>query len=323
MILNITLFVIGLLLVLVGANFLTDGSASIAKRMGLSDFIVGLTIVSMMTSAPELVVSLTGAFTASTEIAIGNIVGSNIANIFIIIGITALIRPIAVERGVLTSEMPIMILASIVLLIMGCSPWLDGTPMLLSRVDGLLLLIFFILFMRHTIISARSAHPSDPVAKDGAQKKGMPVWRALIYTVGGLGVLILGGNWFVDGAVGIAKAFGWSDALIGLTIIAIGTSVPELATSVASALKGYPGMAIGNVIGSNIFNIFFVLGITSTVTPLSFGTIGIADLLVMTGAALLFWLCGWFYGHRTITRAEGILMVACYIGYVVYLYSGI
>lgn len=323
MILNITLFVIGLLLVLVGANFLTDGSASIAKRMGLSDFIVGLTIVSMMTSAPELVVSLTGAFTASTEIAIGNIVGSNIANVFIIIGITALIRPISVERGVLTSEMPIMILASAVLLIMGCSPWLDGTPMLLSRVDGLLLLIFFILFMRHTIISARSAHPTDPVAKDGAQKKEMPVWRALIYTVGGLGVLILGGNWFVDGAVGIAKAFGWSDALIGLTIIAIGTSVPELATSVASALKGYPGMAIGNVIGSNIFNIFFVLGITSTVTPLSFGSIGIVDLLVMTGAALLFWLCGWFYGHRTITRAEGTLMVACYIGYVVYLYSGI
>lgn len=323
MILHVTLFVVGLVLVLVGANFLTDGSASLAKRMGLSDFIVGLTIVSMMTSAPELVVSLTGAFTASTEIAIGNIVGSNIANVFIIIGITALFRPIAVARGVLTSEMPIMIMASVVLLIMGCSPWLDGTPMLLSRVDGLLLLIFFMLFMRHTIQSARSAKPSDPVAEDGARQKQMPVWRAIVYTLGGLGVLILGGDWFVDGAVGIARYFGWSDALIGLTIIAIGTSVPELATSVASALKGYPGMAIGNVIGSNIFNIFFVLGITSTITPLSFGSIGIVDLLVMTGAALLFWLCGWFYGHRTITRSEGILMVACYVGYVVYLYSGI
>lgn len=317
---SIIFFIIGLILILVGANFLTDGSASIAKRMGLSDFIVGLTIVSMMTSAPELVVSLTGAFNASAEMAIGNIVGSNIVNILIIIGITALIRPISIGRGVLISEIPIVILASVVLLIMGSSPWLDNTPMQLSRVDGLLLLIFFTLFLRHTLLSAKSAPGSDPVSKDGQQSLKIPLWRSIVYTLGGLGALILGGEWFVDGATAIARACNWSDALIGLTILAAGTSVPELATSVAAALKGYPGICIGNVIGSNIFNIFFVLGITAGITPLGFGQIGIVDLLVMTGAALLFWLCGWVYGHRVITRVEGAVMVACYVAYVVYLY---
>lgn len=323
MITDILFFVIGLVMVIVGANFLTEGSASLAKRLGMSDFIVGLTIVSMMTSAPELVVSVTGALNASTELAIGNIVGSNIFNVLMIIGLTALIKPVSVTRSVLVAEIPIVILASLVLLIMGSSQWLDGTPMMLTRVDGMILLVFFIIFLRHTIIAARTAPATEPVAVEGKRQAKLPAWRAILYTAGGLAVLVLGGDWFVDGAVGIAKAAGWSDALIGLTILAAGTSLPELATSLSAAMKGYPGMCIGNVIGSNIFNIFFVLGITSTITPLYFGTIGLTDLFVMTGAALLFWITGWFYGHRVINRVEGAAMTVCYIGYIVYLYTGI
>lgn len=320
---DILSFVGGLVLVIVGASFLTDGSASIAKRLGMSDFIVGLTIVSMMTSAPELVVSVTGALNAETSMAIGNVVGSNVFNVLMIIGITALIKPISVTRGVLVAEIPIVILASAVLLIMGSSPWLDGTPMAITRVDGLLLLIFFILFLRHTLLSGKNATSDDPTSADGGRQKQLPVWSAVLYTVGGLGALIYGGNLFVKGAVGIATAAGWSEALIGLTIIAAGTSLPELATSVSAAVKGYPGLCIGNVIGSNIFNIFFVLGITATIKPLQFGSIGMPDLLVMTGAALLFWVTGWLYGHRIIKRAEGAVMVFCYVAYMTYLYFGI
>lgn len=323
MLLNIFMLIAGLLLILGGANYMTDGSAAIAKRLGMSDFIVGLTIVSMMTSAPELVVSVMSAINASTEMAIGNIVGSNIFNILVIIGVVAIVKPITVTRGVLINEIPLVVLSSVVLLVMGSSPFIDGTPMTLTRVDGLLLLLFFIIFMRYTFASAKSAPHDDPVTSDGSRSKQIPLPKALLLLIGGLGGLILGGNWFVDGASGLARALGLSDALIGLTILAAGTSLPELATSVAAAVKGYPGICLGNVIGSCIFNIFFVLGATATIMPLSFGSISIADLIVLAGASLIFWAFGWFYRRRTITRAEGVVMVACYVGYMTYLYMGL
>lgn len=318
MLLDITLLIVGLILILAGANYMTDGSVGIAKRFGMSDFLIGLTIVAMMTSAPELVVSVTSAINASPEMAIGNIVGSNIFNICIIIGITALIRPIAVTAGILVNEIPLVILSSVVLLIIGLSPIIDGGPMAITRVDGLLLLIFFIIFMRYTFASAKSA--PQPEATDTPAKAPVPLWRAILLTVGGLAALVIGGQWFVDGASGIARAIGWSEGLIGLTILAAGTSLPELATSIVSATKGFPGMALGNVIGSNIFNIFFVLGCTATVTPLSFGTISLFDLITLTAVSLLFWAFGWFYGRRTITRPEGALFVIIYIAYITRLY---
>ncbi len=315
------LLAVGMALILGGANFMTDGSAALAKRLGMSDFLVGLTVVSMMTSAPELVVSVTSAFNASTEMAIGNIVGSNIFNILVIVGISALIKPIVVERGILLNEIPLVVLSSVVLLVMGSAPWIDGGTMTLTRVDGLVLLLFFIVFMRYTFASAKKVEPgTDPAEAEGAAKKQMPLWKAVVYVLGGLAGLVFGGDWFVDGASGIAKSVGWSEGLIGLTIIAAGTSLPELATSVVAALKGNPGICLGNVIGSNIFNIFFVLGVTSTIMPLGFGTIGLSDLLVLTAASLFFWIVGSFFGRaRTITRWEGALMVLLYVAYTAWL----
>ncbi len=315
------LLAVGMALILGGANFMTDGSAALAKRLGMSDFLVGLTVVSMMTSAPELVVSVTSAFNASTEMAIGNIVGSNIFNILVIVGISALIKPIVVERGILLNEIPLVVLSSVVLLVMGSAPWIDGGTMTLTRVDGLVLLLFFIVFMRYTFASAKKVEPgTDPAEAEGAAKKQMPLWKAVVYVLGGLAGLVFGGDWFVDGASGIAKSVGWSEGLIGLTIIAAGTSLPELATSVVAALKGNPGICLGNVIGSNIFNIFFVLGVTSTIMPLGFGTIELSDLLVLTAASLFFWIVGSFFGRaRTITRWEGALMVFLYVAYTAWL----
>lgn len=308
----------GLLLILVGANFLTDGSAAIAKKMGLSDFIVGLTIVSMMTSAPELTVSIISAVEGASSMAIGNVVGSNIFNILVIIGVVAIIKPIDVERRLLINDIPLVVLSAVALLVMGAAPWLDGGPMTLTRVDGLLLLLFFVVFMRYTLASA---HKAD--ADSNEQIKSMPVWRAVVYMVGGLAALVLGGQWFVDGATGLARSLGWSEALIGLTIIATGTSLPELATSVVAARKGLTGMCVGNVIGSCIFNIFFVLGCSATILPLSFGSITIVDLLVMTGSSVLFWIVGRYGGRLRINRYEGSLMLLLYIINIVYLYSQI
>lgn len=318
MLIDILLLVVGMVLILGGANYLTEGSAAIAKRLGMSDFIVGLTIVSMMTSAPELVVSIMSAANASTDMAIGNIVGSNIFNILVIIGVVAMIKPIVVTRGVLINEIPLVILSSVVLFVMGCSPYIDGgTSMVLTRVDGIILLLFFVIFMRYTISSAKGAPENDPTSEDGQRQKQLPLVKAVVFLVGGLAALIFGGQWFVDGAVGVARALGWSEALIGLTILAAGTSLPELATSAVAAVRGFSGICLGNVIGSCIFNIFFVLGVTSTVMPLQFGNITIVDLGVLVGASLLFWIFGWFFRRRTITRFEGAILLAAYVAYII------
>lgn len=320
MALDILLLVVGLVLILVGANFMTDGAAAIAKRMGLSDFIIGLTIVAMMTSAPELVVSVISAIEGAPSMAIGNIVGSNIFNILIIIGVVAVIHPITIGRGVLAGDIPLVILASLALLVMGLSPILDpGSAMTLTRVDGIILLLFFLVFMRYTLAQARKTPGAAEERAEETTVKALPLWRALVYLLGGLAGLLLGGQWLVDGATGIARSMGWSDGLIGLTIIAMGTSLPELATSVVAARKGMPGLCVGNVIGSCIFNIFFVLGLASTILPISFGNIGYVDLGVMLGSALLFWITGYWFGNRRITRREGALMLVCYAGYLAYL----
>lgn len=322
MILNIVYLLLGLALILVGANALTDGSSAVAKRFGISDLVVGLTVVAFGTSTPELVISITSAIQGSPELAIGNVVGSNIFNILVIIGVTACVVPIKIERGVMMNEIPMVILSAVVLLIMGNAVWLDGAPTeSISRVDGLVLLILFVLFMRYTFAQAKSAPANDPIAENASEKPQMKMWKAAVWIVGGLGALIYGGDRFVAGASGIATWLGVSEAVIGLTVVAAGTSLPELATSVAAALKGKPGMAIGNVIGSNIFNTLMVLGASSTISQLKFGAIGNVDLLVMTGTSVLFLLFGWLFRVRTITRTEGAVMVAAYVGYTAYLIS--
>lgn len=318
MILNIVFLLLGLALILVGANMLTDGASAIARRWGVSDMVVGLTVVALGTSAPEFVISVVSAIGGNGELAIGNAVGSNIFNILAIVGITALVRPMRVQVGAMTADIPLVIVSALVLLAFGMGPWLgDGNAHMLWRADGIVLLLFFAIFMRYTFSRAKRAN-DDELDKASASKT-MSSWKAWLWVALGLAGLVFGGDKFVAGASGIASALGVSDAIIGLTIVAAGTSLPELATSVAAALKGKPGMALGNVIGSNIFNIFMVLGASATIRPLAFGAIGPVDLLVLTGSCILFWLFGWFFKERTFTRVEGAVLTASYIAYILYL----
>lgn len=308
----------GLAMILFGANWLTDGCSSIARRMGLSDLVVGLTVVSFGTSAPEFVISMMSACKGAAPLAVGNVVGSNIFNILAIIGITALVRPLSVEKGTLVKEIPLMVLSSAVLLVLGNGVLLDGAPYaVVTRSGGILLIFFFIIFMWYTMNRAMAdkAAATDTADADGKTPE-MSIAKAVIFTLAGLALLIYGGDRFVAGASGLARSMGVSDAIVGLTIAAAGTSLPELAASVAAALKGRAGMAVGNVIGSNIFNAFFVLGSAAIATPLTFGTIGNLDLLTLMGASLLFWIFGWFIGNRIITRTEGALLTAIYIAYI-------
>lgn len=311
---NYVLLIVGLVLILGGANYLTDGAAAIARKFGLSDLIVGLTIVAFGTSAPELTISVMSAVEGNTGMAIGNVVGSNIFNTLLIIGAVALARPIHIGKGIMINEIPLVILASVAILAMGCSPWLDGTAPEISRVNGILLLLFFVIFMRYIFSQAQeSKHEQSGQSAGAKPQPGM--WLSAIMVVGGLAALIYGGDLFVDKASAIARSWGVSDAIIGLTIVAAGTSLPELATSLVAAVKGNSGIAVGNVIGSNIFNIFLVLGCAAAVRPLPFGGISMLDLGVLTGSALLFWFFGWFFKTRTITRIEGAIMALCYMLY--------
>lgn len=318
-IMDLVWLIAGLVMILVGANALTDGASAIAKRFGLSDIVIGLTIVAFGTSAPELVVSLVSAGQGTTGLAIGNVVGSNIFNILAIIGITSLIHPIKVEKTVMTREIPMVVISSFVLLALGNAVLLDGGTgtSTIGRAIGLILLTFFGIFMWYTFASAKKAAPDEPIAASAQSKTDMSMLKASIWTVAGLAMLIYGGDRFVAGASAVAKAFGVSDAIIGITIAAVGTSLPELATSIVAATKGKTGLAVGNVIGSNIFNIFMILGAAATVRPLSFDGIGNLDLLTLMGASLLFLAFGWLFGNRVFTRTEGAVMTLCYVGYMV------
>ena len=317
MLLDIIFLIGGLVLILWGADWLTDGASSLARRWGVSDLVTGLTVVAFGTSAPELAISILSAVDGSTGLAVGNVVGSNIFNILVIIGITALIRPMTVAKSVMNNDLPLVILSAVALLAVGLTPVLDpGAPDAVTRVEGILLILFFVIYMRYMFASAKGASADDPAAKEGAGKKIMPMWKSVVWIVVGLAALVGGGQGFVDGASGIASGLGVSDTLIGLTIVAAGTSLPELATSITAALKGSPGMAIGNVIGSCIFNIFLVLGLTAVIQPLPFGDVSLFDLLTMTVASLLFFFFGWKFGDKIINRWEGALLFLCYLAYI-------
>lgn len=316
MILNILLLLGGLALILIGANTLTDGASSVAKKWGVSDLVIGLTIVAFGTSAPELVISSLSAINGSAELAIGNVVGSNIFNILMIIGCVALVMPIKVEKSILNNEIPLVILSALAMLFCANDIILNGsTTNLISRADGLILLLFFAIFMHYTFSIATKGDSNDSTEK----VKTMSGLKATLYILGGLAGLIFGGQFFVDGASGIAISMGVSESIVGLTIVAAGTSLPELATSLTAAFKKNSGIAIGNVIGSNIFNSFFILGCASTIAPLPMGGITNFDMFTMVGASVLFFIVGWLFKKRTITRIEGALMVACYIAYTTFL----
>ncbi|MCR8911529.1 calcium/sodium antiporter [Barnesiella sp. ET7] len=312
---HVILLLVGLVLILSGANFLTDGAAALAKRFNISSLVIGLTIVAFGTSAPELTVSVVSAINGSAELAIGNVVGSNIFNILMIVGVTAVVAPIRITRGTLTKEIPLAILSSVVVLICANDLFLGtGTENVINRADGLLMLCFFLIFLGYTFAIAHNY--SD---EESAEIKSLPVWRCVVYIIGGLAALIFGGRLFVDGSSEIARSLGVGESIIGLTLVAMGTSLPELATSVVAALKKNPEIAIGNVIGSNLFNVFFVLGASAAISPLPLGGITNFDLLYLLGASVLMFFVGKYHKERMITRAEGIVMILAYVIYTGYL----
>lgn len=327
MLLDIFLFLVGIVLIVAGANFLTDGAAALARRFGLSPLMVGLTIVAFGTSAPELVVSLTSALAGNSDISLGNVVGSNIFNVFGIAGITAIIAPLSITKSTIRKEIPLMILASVVLTVMIFDALLRGLPNqenIISRSEGLVLLGFFSIFLAYTIAISKPSELIEPQKTDNKDSeedkiKQKPIWFLLICIVGGLAALVYGGDLFVTSASNIAQAFGVSEAVIGLTIVAAGTSLPELATSVVAALKGEQEVAVGNVVGSNIFNIFFILGLTASITPIGLGGLTMFDFASMIAAAVLLYFLAVFFGDRKITRIEGGILLACYIAYTTYL----
>ena len=306
--------IIGLALILIGANALTDGAASIAKRFHISPLVIGLTIVAFGTSAPELTVSVVSALKGSAGLAIGNVIGSNIFNCLMIVGCTAAIVPIQISKGTLSKEIPLCLLAAIVLFVCANDQLINGlSANSMSRSEGLLLLCFFAIFMGYTFAIAHNGQAEDTAIPT------LSVGRSTLYIIGGLAGLIYGGQCFVDGASGIARSLGVSESVIGLTLVAGGTSLPELATSVVAALKKNPEMAVGNVIGSNLFNVFFVLGCSASITAMPVQGISSLDLGMHIAACLLLFIFGLFFRQRTVTRIEGIALVACYIGYTTYL----
>ena len=300
------------MLVLWGADRLTDGAVAVAEKMKMPQIVIGLTIVAMGTSMPEFCVSLVSALKGTTDLAVGNIVGSNIFNTLLIVGVSAWVAPMTILKSTVRKDIPFALFASLVLLIM-C---LDGN---ISRLDAGILFVLFLVFMYVTLKGAKTKD-DDTTAKTESiedKKKPMAAWLSIVWIIVGLACLIGGSNLFVEGATKVAEHIGVSEAVIGLTIVAGGTSLPELATSVVSARKGNSGIAIGNVLGSNVFNILAILGVTGVITPMHLQGITMLDLSMMVVSTLLVWLFS--FTKYKIARWEGVVLTIVFIGYMVVL----
>lgn len=303
---NILLLIVGFVLLIKGADFFVDGSSSVAKLLKVPSVVIGLTIVAMGTSAPEAAVSITAGIAGSNEIAVSNIVGSNIFNMLVVVGVCAIMKPFELDRAILKRDFPVNIGASVLLILM----MLTGS--VIGLVDGIVLLLLMIAYIAMLVISAlkNREESTDDI-------KTMSPVLSIICIVGGLVAIIFGGDLVVDNATAIAKAVGWSETFIGLTIVAIGTSLPELVTSIVASKKGENGLALGNVVGSNIFNILFILGLSSSISPITIDSRAIANvifLIVMTVAMYI--LC---VTQKKLGRVAGISMVSLYVLYTVYL----
>ena len=303
--LNLLLLAVGFVMLAKGADFFVDGAASIAKKLKIPQLVIGLTIVAMGTSAPEAAVSISAAFQGSAEITIGNIVGSNILNILIILGLSALIIPLRVAKSSIRFDLPVLFGATVVLLLCG----LDGT---IKWYEGLIFLVIFVAYLIFLFKTVKE----DPEQSSGEIKE-MPVFKSIIFAILGLVSIILGSNFSVDAATALAKEFGMSERFIGLTIVALGTSLPELFTSVSAAIKGNDDIAVGNILGSNIFNILFIVGLSSILIPVPFDAGFLVDTIISLGAALLILIC--CIRHKKLQRWSGALMLCGYAMYFVYL----
>jgi len=320
MILTISLFILGFIFLIKGADILVDGSSSIAKKHGISNLVIGLTIVAFGTSAPELIVSALASFNGNAGIAFGNIIGSNISNTLLILGATALIAPLVVQKSTVNKEIPLSLLASLAVFFLVNDVLIDhGPSSALTRIDGLILILFFIIFIYYTF-------GINKVVKPGIIEKIQEEKINLHSTSKSVGMILLGltglyfgGQWIVDGAVFFALSFGLSQSFIGLTIVAIGTSLPELAASIVSARKGHTDIAIGNIIGSNIFNLFWVLGLSSIIRPIPFDASLNFDFIFLIFITIML-LPIIFIGRRhAIDKTEGAILLSTYVAYMVFL----
>ena len=311
------ILIVALAGIVFGADWLVSGSVSIAKRYKVSEFVIGAAIVGIGTSMPELTVSFIGAIQGNSDVAIGNVVGSNIFNILGILGLTAAFFPIKVDKANMRFEIPYCIFLSVLLTLVAFNFFTGVTPVI-GRADGIILLALFALFMWYSFHrDKKSAENTDlQEEKQNSSNDIIPLWKAVLTVIAGLAVLIVSCDIFVDNAVHVAKMLGMSEAVISLTLIACGTSLPELAASIAAAIKRNTQLALGNIIGSNIFNISLILGLSSQVTPLTSTGITLVDYLVMIGATVITMIFG-FTGK--IGRASGILMVALFVAYTIYL----
>jgi cation:H+ antiporter len=310
------LLLLGFALLIKGADWLVDGSVALAKRFGISDLIIGLTIVSMGTSMPELIVSIIASLNGSSELAIGNVLGSNIANVLLILGTTAIVCNLPVHRNTILSEVPFSLAAALLVGFLanaGVGDDMQGTALVISRIDGIIILFFFFLFMAYVMVVAKEDKQQKPADEDPSQLQ--PVQKSGLLIAAGIFGLFLGGKWVVDGAVHLAKLFGMSETLIGLTVVALGTSLPELVTSIMAARKRNTDIAVGNAVGSNIFNLLWILGISAIIQPLPFEVASNVDILVVIGSSSMILLALIIGRRREIRRGEGILFVLSYVAY--------
>lgn len=313
MILDILLLIAGAAIILWGADRLTDGASALARRMSVSETVIGLTVVAMGSSLPEFSVSLFSSIQGSGGMSAGNIVGSNLFNILIILGTVALIKPLTINSATIWKDIPLTILASLALFFMANDVLFDGlNSNMLSRSDGAVFVLFFLIFLSYTYSLAKDK-PED----SNIHVENMPGWKIALFLLLGFGCLIGGGELLVESGTSLARSFGVSETVIGLTILAGGTSLPEMAASVIAARKGSVGMAIGNVVGSCVFNIFFVLGVCSSITPMQVGEIDMLQYVTLIGSGVMLWL--FCKTKCTLGKWEGAVMVAAYIAFIIYL----
>ncbi len=311
----------GFLLLIKGADFFVEGSSSIARRLRIPTLIIGLTLVAFGTSAPESAVSITSALKGQNDMAIGNVVGSNIFNLLVVVGIAAFISPLKVKKSIISKEFPFALLSSFVLLILAYDTRFQGSAdNLLTQADGMILLVLFGIFMYYLIelaMAARSSSKAAAVEKDQLEDKAISTVKSIGFAAGGIAGIIVGGNLVVDAASEVALSWGMSESLVGLTIVAVGTSLPELVTSIVAATKGESDIALGNVIGSNIFNIFFVLGISSLISPVAISHAVFFDMLFLLIVSIVAYLFA--ISKKNINKLEGIILAASYIVYLTFI----
>jgi cation:H+ antiporter len=311
----ISLLVTGFVLLVKGADFLVEGASSLALRLSVSEIAIALTVVAFGTSTPELIVNIFASFQGKDEITLGNIIGSNIANILLILGIAGLIYPIKTEKNTVWKEIPLALLSALVLLVLCNDLLIDRTAkQVISRSDGIILLAFFIIFLTYVFGISK-------LEGEGISKTGTMSWlKIVLYIIGGLAALIAGGKLAVDSSIKIAQWLGVSEKFIGLTIVAVGTSLPELSTSAVAAYRGKSDIAIGNIVGSNIFNVFFIMGVSVLIVPIHFPPVLNIDLLVLAGASALLFVTMFTGKRRSLDRWESVLFILLYGAYVAYLF---